>query len=280
LLKIRPMRTNDFRPIVKLTAREHWGFGTRDLKRMIALQPRGCLVATMGGEPIGLTTAISYGRNASWIGNVVVSGKHRGTGVGSNLVQSAVQYLLRIHVKRIGLYSYPENEAMYKRLGFETTGGFATLSMPGGPRNLTKTTKRIPLRQILRLDKRAFGADRSKLLTRLHHEFPEHWAWIVNEAGVSGYSVVKQYQDSYEIGPLVCVQMNEQSIEALLRSSIARTEKWPLEMSVPVSNATVAETAERLGFRLDKRGVAMSYARLEPIVIGPAIGALGFLDKG
>jgi hypothetical protein len=130
------------------------------------------------------------------------------------------------------------------------------------------------------LDKRAFGADRSKLLTRLHHEFPEGWAWIANEDRVSGYSVVKQYQDSSEIGPLVCEEMNEESIGVLLSSSIARTEMWPLEMSAPASGPTVAETAKRLGFRQEKKGVVMSYARLDPIMIGPAIGALGFLDKG
>jgi GNAT superfamily N-acetyltransferase len=274
------MKATDFRSIIKLTASEYWGFGTRDLKRMMALEPRGCLVATMDAGPIGFTTTISYGRDAGWIGNVVVNGKHRGVGIGSNLVQSAVKHLLRMHVKRIGLYSYPENEAMYKRLGFEMTDGFATVSMPDGTENFTKTTEKIPIRQILRLDKHAFGADRSKLLRRLHREFPEHWTWIVNEAGVSGYSVVKQYQDSSEIGPLICEQMNQESIAALLGSSITRTEKWPLEMSAPLSNPTVEETAERLGFRLKRKGIVMSYARLEPVVIAPAVGALGFLDKG
>ncbi len=53
--------------------------------------------------------------------------------------------------------------------------------------NFTKTTEKIPLRQILRLDTHAFGADRSKLLRRLHREFPEHWTWIVNEAGDEVY---------------------------------------------------------------------------------------------
>jgi GNAT superfamily N-acetyltransferase len=259
---------------------ERWGFGTRDLKRMKTLQPRGCLVATKGDEPIGFTTAISYGRNVGWIGNVVVSRKHRGAGIGSGLVQYAVKYLLHRRVRRIGLFSYPENEAMYKRLGFETTNAFATLSMPDSTQNFTSTIERIPFGQILRLDKRAFGADRSRLLRQIHREFPERWAWIADHARVSGYSVVKQYQDSSEVGPLVCEQMNEESVGALLRSSIARTEKWPLEMSVPVSSPTVSETADSLGFRVEKKGVAMSYARLEPTVISPAIGALGFLDKG
>jgi ribosomal protein S18 acetylase RimI-like enzyme len=280
LLQIRPLKTTDFHSILGLTAEEHWGFGTRDLKRMKILQPGGCLVARKGDEPIGFTMAISYGRNLGWIGNVVVSKKHRGTGIAGSLVQHAVKFLLQRRVKRIGLFSYPENEAMYKRLGFETTNVFVTLSVRDSKQNFTRTIERIPFGRILRLDKRAFGADRSRLLRQLHREFPERWAWIVDHARVFGYSVVKQYEDSSEVGPLVCEQMNKESIGALLRSSIARTEKWPLEMSVPVSSPTVAETAESLGFRPEKKGVVMSYARLERAVIGPAIGALGFLDKG
>lgn len=270
----------DFRSIVRLTNGEHWGFGTRDLKRMMALQPGGSLVAAIGGRSIGLTTTIAYGRNVGWIGNVVVNHKHRGAGIGSSLVQSAVSHLLRMHVKRIGLNSYLENEAMYKRLGFKTTGGFARLSMSHGVENFTERIGKTPFPRILRLDRRAFGADRSQLLRRLHREFPKCWTWISNNAGVSGYSLVKQYQDSSEIGPLICEQMNQKHVAALLRSSIALTSKWPLEMSVPESNSVVMETAARLGFRVERKGVVMSYARLDPVVIGPAVAAFGFLDKG
>jgi predicted GNAT family acetyltransferase len=274
------MKTTDIHSVVRLTAEEHWGFGTRDLKRMIAVQPRGCLVATMSGGPIGLTTTMTYGKNIGWIGNVVVKEKQRGAGIGSSLVRSAVKRLRCMHIKSIGLYSYPGNEAMYKRLGFETIGGFATLSMRNSTGNLTRRTGKTPFDQILSLDRRAFGADRSRLLKRLHREFPKCWTWITSNTRVSGYSLVKQYQDSSEVGPLVCERMNRESVEALLRPSIVLTKKWPLEISVPESNSTVMETAAHLGFRAERKGLIMSYARLEPVVVNPAIGAFGFLGKG
>ncbi len=273
------MRTTDFRSISRLTDRERWGFGTRDLKRIMALQPKGCLVATACGRPVGLTTTIAYGKKLGWIGNVVVNSKHRGAGIGSRLVQSAVGHLLRMRVRRIGLNSYRENEAMYKRLGFKVIGGFASLSMAHRIEDSTEEIERTPFREILRLDKRAFGADRSILLRRLHREFPKYWAWIGNDAKVSGYSLVKQYRDSSEIGPLICEQMDQEHAVILLRSSIALANKWPLEMSVPGSNSIVMKTAERIGFRIERKGVVMSYTRLDPVVIGPAVGALGFLDK-
>ena len=274
------MKTTDFRSIIKLTDQERWGFGTRDLKRMMALEPRGCLVAAIDGCPIGLTTTITYGRRVGWIGNVVVNQKHRGAGIGSRLVQLGITHLLGIHVKRIGLYSYVENEVMYERLGFNRTDSFATLSMPHGNEDHTRGVRKTPFHQILHLDKRASGADRSRLLRRLHREFPKCWTWISNNARVSGYALVKPYHDSSEIGPLICEQPNQEHVATLLRSSITLADKWPLEISVPERSSIVMKTAESLGFRVERKGVVMSYARLDPVVFSPAVGALGFLDKG
>jgi hypothetical protein len=185
-----------------------------------------------------------------------------------------------MHVRRIGLNSYPENEEMYKRLGFEIGAGFASLSMAHGVEDSAKRIGKVPFREILRLDKRAFGADRSRLLGRFYREFPRCWAWVSGNSSVSGYSLVKQYQDSSEIGPLICEEMNQENIAMLLRSSIALTNKWPLETSVPEPSSIIIKTAESLGFRVERKGVVMSYERLDPVVIGSAVGALGFLDKG
>ena len=274
------MKTADFGSIIRLTNEEHWGFGIRDLKRMMKLQPEGCLVATLDGHPIGLTTTITYGKKLAWIGNVVVHRKHRGAGIGSNLVQSATKHLLRSHVKRIGLNSYPENRSMYERLNFKTVDGFVRLSISRRTRKIVSRNEEVPFRQILRLDKRAFGADRTRLLQRLLSEFPRGWTWILNGAQVSGYSVVKQYQDSSEIGPSISQQMNQDATATLLQSSIALARKWPLELSVPESNQTVLEAASRLGFRVERKGVVMNFADLDTVTVSPAIVAFGFLDKG
>ena len=126
-MQIRPIKKSDFPSIIELTNEEEWGFGTSDLRRMKALQPKGCFVATVSGIPVGLTTTAAYGRRVGWIGNVVVSKQHRGAGIGSSLVQSGIRHLLRMRVRKIGLFAYPENEAMYKRLEFETTGSFDRL---------------------------------------------------------------------------------------------------------------------------------------------------------
>ena len=280
MLRIRPMKTTDFRWVIELTSKEHWGFGIRDLKRMVALDPKGCLVAVLDGRPIGLTTTISYGKKLAWIGNVVVDRKHRGAGIGTSLVQSAITHVLRSHVKRIGLNAYPENESMYERLGFRTVDGFVRLSISRETGKPANESPKIPFGQIMKLDKRAFGADRTRLLQHLLREFPRGWTWTLKGAEVSGYSIVKEYQDSSEIGPSVCQDVNQERIARLLQSSIALARKWPLELSIPESNWTVLEAVTRLGFRVERKGVVMSYSSLDTITVSPATVAFGFLDKG
>lgn len=274
------MRTADFQTIIELTSEEHWGFGIRDLRRMLALEPKGCLVAALEGRPVGLTTAISYGKKLGWIGNVVVARKHRNAGIGSSLVQTAVRHLVRSHVRSIALYSYTENRSMYERLGFRTVAGFLRLSISRRTRKRVAENRQVPFREILRIDRRAFGADRTRLLRRLLNEFPRSWAWILKGSAVSGYALVKQYEDSCEIGPSVCEQMNQNAAKTLLESSLALARKWPVEISVPESNQTVLKTAIRLGFRVERKGVVMNFANRDRIKTSPAIAALGFLDKG
>ena len=274
------MRTTDFKALIKLTNEERWGFGVRDLRRMRALEPRGCLVAALDGRPIGLTTAISYGRRLGWIGNVVVARAHRNAGIGSSLVRTAVRHLLRSGVRSIALYSYLENKSMYERLGFRAAGSFLRVAMSQrSPKRIT-TRGQVPFSEILKLDRHAFGADRSTLLRRLLNEFPRSWVWTANGSGVSGYALVKEYQDSSEIGPSVSKRMNQEAVTKLLESALALARKRPVEMSVPESHQPVLETAIRAGFRVQRKGIVMNIANPDRMKVDPSIVAFGFLDKG
>jgi GNAT superfamily N-acetyltransferase len=274
------MSPTDFPSIVKLTAEEHWGYGTRDLRRMLTLEPKGCLVAALDNHPVGLTTAISYGRKLGWIGNVVVHREYRRAGIGSRLVESAIRHLLRSRVDSIGLNSYPENVRMYERLNFKAVDGFVRLSIRRRTGTGPHESQTIPFADILRLDRHVFGADRSRLLRRLLREFPEGWSWVAEGSKVLGYSLVKQYDDSSEIGPMVCIEMNADTISTLLGSSIVLARESPIEIAVPRSNRIVLEMAARLGFRIVRKGYVMSHGDQDSIAISPGVGAFGFLDKG
>jgi GNAT superfamily N-acetyltransferase len=274
------MTASDFRAAIRLTMGEEWGFGIRDFRRMLTLQPRGCFVAIDDDHLAGLTTTISYERELGWIGNVVVAENHRRKGIGSSLVKAAVAHLAGSRVHRIGLNSFPEKVSMYERLGFETVDQFATLSFLRRPSERALKDLEIPFSRILIADRSAFGADRSKLLRCLLKEFPKSWAWVNREPSLSGYAVVKQYRESSEIGPAICQENDRDMAVRLLRSSIALTTKWPLELSIPLSNKAFLEAAIATGFRLLRKGVVMRLRRLMKLRISSKTLAFGFLDKG
>jgi len=250
------------------------------MRRMLKLQPKGCLVAVESAKRIGLTTTSCYGRELGWIGNVVVDKRYRNKGIGSGLVRAAIRHLTRRRVRRIGLYSFLENQPMYERLGFETVGQFILFSTARGPTEKVGRNLGIPFSQILGFDRRAFGADRSKLLRCLMRDFPRSWAWIHRGTELCGYAVVKEYQDSSEIGPSICEEAGRDTALALLKASESLTRKWPLEVSIPESNRTFLETAQSAGFRPLREGLVMSFTKLEKVDLGPQVLALGFLDKG
>jgi len=57
------------------------------------------------------------------------------------------------------------------------------------------------------------------------------------------------------------------------------TTRWPLELSVPLSNRVFVEAARRTGFRVLRKGLVMSLTRLMKVKIASRTLAFGFLDK-
>jgi hypothetical protein len=169
---------------------------------------------------------------------------------------------------------------MYERLGFSKIDGFVRLSVSRRTSRRPVRRARAPFPQFLRIDREAFGADRARLLRRVFREFPRNWAWVTEGRRVAGYSVVKEYQDSSEIGPAICRQPNRNQVRELISSSVALTSRWPLEMSVPESNLAAIQVATELGFRAVRNGLIMAFKQARPIAINHSVVALGFLDKG
>ena len=165
------MRRADIPFAVRVTNLERWGIPPRDFERILRLDARGSFIATDGRVRVGLATTTSYGREIAWIGNVVVKKRYRGMHIGQSLVEHAVNYLNERQVKRVALYSFNDNVQFYRRLGFQSGPKFARFRRAPNPtRRKTsgiRTSGPMSLTRMLRLDRRAFGADRSRLITFL-----------------------------------------------------------------------------------------------------------------
>jgi ribosomal protein S18 acetylase RimI-like enzyme len=283
MLGIRTMRREDIPFAVQVSDKERWGIPARDFRRILRFDPHGSFIATEGREKVGLATTISYGRNVAWIGNVVVSERFRGRHIGQLLVIHAVTYLTKKGLKHIALYCFDENIEFYRKLGFVEERPFGRLqrrsrSLPtGSPESIS--SRPSTLAQALSLDRKAFGADRSKLIRDWVNSKTGSVLGIVHR-GTCAYILIRGYGDMCEIGPWVNIGAKKKELESMLRESLTRAGGRPIEVSVPLHNPRALRLFKSNGFRVVKMGTSMYFGAVPRIGRPEAILALGFLDKG
>jgi ribosomal protein S18 acetylase RimI-like enzyme len=284
MFKIRPMRREDIAFAIRLSNQEKWGISRADFERLLTLAPRGCFLAFSGRRKLGLTTTTSYGREAAWIGNVVVEKSYRGKHIGASLVEQAVGYLLKSGVKRIVLYCFDENVVFYRNLGFEKDVRFARLRRKKHTSSPTSAIiKRLhppPITRILSADKKAFGADRSKLIRLLLRERIGWYVGATHDSASVSYLFVKQYEDMCEFGPWVCIKPQKGDPRRLLDVALSEAGERPIEITCLLGHRNELALLKRNGFRITNRGYRMRLGKRHTVGDDRAQCALGFLDKG
>jgi ribosomal protein S18 acetylase RimI-like enzyme len=284
MFKIRPMRREDIPFAIRLSNQEKWGISRSDFERLLTLAPRGCFLAFSGRRKLGLTTTTSYGREAAWIGNVVVEKSYRGKHIGASLVEQAVGYLLKYGVKRIVLYCFDENVMFYRNLGFEKDVGFARLrrnknTYPPASA-ITRGLHPPPITRVLSVDKKAFGADRSKLIRLLLRKRIAWYVGVTHDSASVSYLFAKQYEDMCEFGPWVCIKPQERDPKRLLDIALSKAGEQPIEITCLLDHRDELALLKRKGFRITNRGYRMYHGKRHTIGDDRAQCALGFLDKG
>ncbi len=72
-----------------------------------------------GREPIGFGNLMVFG-SVCWIGNIVVSEKHRNKGLGTKITEYLIQKGRELGANTFNLVATELGESIYRRLGFET----------------------------------------------------------------------------------------------------------------------------------------------------------------
>ena len=126
MFRIRVLSEKDFPFAIRLTDTMDWGLAEEDFRFMMDLEPSGCFVAIEDGKAVGLATTINFGQ-VGWIGNVIIEKDRRNRGIGSLLVEHAMNYLKQRKTETIGLYAYLRAVPLYSRLGFRTDTNLVVL---------------------------------------------------------------------------------------------------------------------------------------------------------
>ena len=218
-VEYRDLTADDIPAGLRLCRIAGWNQLAADWELFLRLSPRGCRAAVRDGTVVGTVTTVNYDNRFAWVGMVLVDPDARGQGVGTRLLQEAMNLLRGI--PSIRLDATPQGRPVYQRLGFDDEyelcrmqlvgvsadqldSPLASLSSsPGRTEELSvRPMKAEDLARVSEIDRHIFGADRHEILQWALQQSPEY-AWIaLSSAGIEGYCFGRHGFNFDQVGPV------------------------------------------------------------------------------
>jgi GNAT superfamily N-acetyltransferase len=244
---LRNLRISDIP--VELSTEAGWNQTEEDWCTLIDVAPKGCLAIEVGGELASTATLICYGRLA-WVGMVLTRKRFQGQGFARRLLNSALTLADEAGVETVKLDATDQGQPLYEKLGFrveqpvERWARSADVTAPS-----EQSIPSSPASEDwLAADKRAFGTDRTNLLTRLaENNAPQT---IDNS-----YLLARPGRITRYLGPCVATspEIARTLIERALRTPSTSGWSWDL---LP-ENTEAAALARNLAFSPKRRLLRM-----------------------
>ena len=264
MINVRELKESELEFAKSLTDAEEWGNSIEDWQRLLRISIP--LLAFEGKELLGVTTAFDYG-NLGMIGNVVVSSNSRGKGVGQVLLKEAMKRLESC--KSVRVHSKMDVVSFYKDLGFMAEGMSTIFRLAADMKSfqpfvIDSDANIVSAEgywdEILAMDKRQFGADRSKLLKEFNDYLPECSFVALGEDGsVKGFIMAKGEDDWYEIGPWI-VEPGCKNWQGLLQATVqAIPDNCNVEIFVPAPNFRVMSLLDSMSYNAQSYCMSMYY---------------------
>ena len=279
-VEIRLLRESDIAAAMDLKQLAGWNQTERDWHTLLQLEPNGCFAAVLDNRLVGTITTTSYGSELAWIGMVLVRPENRRTGIASRLLETAITYLEH-KVSVVKLDATADGKNVYERFGFEIESVVERWSRKGEPPVSFEQQQELiddeTHRQILQLDRQAFGADRSELLNQL---LANSWVPPVvtrtREGSVAGYALARAGSDAAYVGPVVASQRSDAA--ELLDGILEKLDLNPVYVDLNRNWGDGQQLLRERGFEKErdlirmKRGVANPTTPLVFAIAGPEIG--------
>ncbi len=209
-VEVRLLRESDLAAALWLERQEHWNQTESDWRRLLRFEPHGCFAACLDGRVIGTVTTATYGTALAWIGMMLVDRDHRRRGIGTRLMRAALDYLQRAGVTTIQLDATPAGRPVYEALSFTpqtVIERWEGIAQPASMKELKLLDERTRPAVHL-LDRRAFGADRTKLLDSLMTD-SDVAPLIVTappDGQLRGYALARRGSNAFYVGPVVSTE--------------------------------------------------------------------------
>jgi predicted N-acetyltransferase YhbS len=248
-ISIRAMKEADLTFAAEYTAAEGWVSENRtSLEGFFLHDPKGCLIAEDKGQPVGICVATDYGRSG-FIGELIVRPEARGKGVGAKLLNHGIKVLKDRRVETVYLDGVVKAVDLYERNGYRKVCRSWRFSgeLAGKPSTHVRQMLASDLDQVFKLDRLAFGVDRSFFLRRRLVIFPELSYVMVDGERVSGFILGRSGEDWVSAGPWVTSSESENPVE-LLNSLALQAGGRSISIGILDANHPACDLVRSLGF--------------------------------
>ncbi|EJZ18726.1 GNAT family N-acetyltransferase, partial [Rhizobium sp. Pop5] len=210
-------------------------------------------VAIEGGRVVGTVLTTIYEADCAAINMVIVDEAMRGRGLGRKLMDAALEIAGR---RPLRLVATEQGLPLYEKLGFQPTGAIRQhqgvageiAALPG-----TEAAIAGDMGAIIQLDRRAFGADRKRLLAYL--AAAGEFAVMRRDGRLCGFAALRTFGRGEVIGPVVATGLDD--AKALVAHFIARRAGQFLRVDTTVDTGLAPWLAEQ-GLAHVGGGIAMA----------------------
>ncbi|MFL5802756.1 MAG: GNAT family N-acetyltransferase [Roseiflexaceae bacterium] len=219
----------------------------RELRRYLALQPDGWLLALLDGEPAGLGGAIDYGPFA-YIGLMAVHPALQHRGIATAILERLLAWIDARGCPVALLDASPAGAPLYEKFRFVDQDKALLFHLDDCALNPRLSDQVAPLRAeelpaLAAFDAPIFGANRAAVLAAYLADYPDR-AFVARDAGgqISGYL----FAQAHAIGPWVA--HDPDVAEMLLAAALPLQFAEAPRVIIPGANSSAAALLLRYGF--------------------------------
>jgi ribosomal protein S18 acetylase RimI-like enzyme len=222
-----------------------------EVRRYLAFEPDGWLLATLDDTPVGTVGALDYGPYA-YISLLAVHPSAQRRGIGLALMEHILAWLEARGCPMALLDATDFGAPLYRHLGFVEDDRTLVLGREGSPVRTRAPGRAYPVQPadlpaLDRFDAPIFGAERGAVLASYLADAPER-AFVTRDASgqITGYL----FAQARALGPWVADTSAD--AEVLLAAALALPFAGGPEVVVPASNVAALSLLSRHGFRVTR----------------------------
>jgi len=250
IMRMRQMTRQDIADGMRLKDLAQWNQTEADWERFLFASPEGCFVAEIDCRVVGTAATIIYEDHFAWIGMVLVDPGFRNRGIGSALLQRAIEHLESRSIACMKLDATPQGKSIYEKLDFVSEYEIERWTLKRPPARVNWEGLSPELHEVLQVDREVFGADRSALLRSLSESAPDFVQVLRPHTGVTGYTFGRRGSLADELGPWIAYE--ERAAAELLDSFLARSSRELVFVDCLKSNSWAIGLVRARGFEFGR----------------------------